>query len=347
MIPKALSPTADLRETSEEPLVALARERDEAAVRELVRRLNPRLFRVARGVVATDVEAEEVLQEAYLAAFSRLDQFRGEARFSTWITRIVLNAAGMHKRRSRPHEEYDTVAEDQAGERGVLAFPGAGSDGPEAALGRSQLRGVLEAVVSELPPELRLVFLLREAEGLSVLTIARDLQLNPVTVKTRLFRARRRLRAALEARLHGGFEAVFPFDGMRCAGMADRVVESLRRVDACRSVRRREREEALTQCPIGKENDHGTGSFDSHDKTRRRSGACRRPDGNIDDNANHAGAGAEAAERVRGQSVRAAGRHFRHRGGGGSLQRRPHSQPHRRAAVAEPSASGVAHQQPR
>jgi RNA polymerase sigma-70 factor (ECF subfamily) len=228
VIPEALSPTVDLREMREETLVTLARGRDEAAVRELIRRLNPRLFRLARGVVETDAEAEEVLQDAYLSAFSHLHQFRGDARFSTWITRIALNAAGMHKRRSHLHEEYDTVAEDQTGSRRVVAFPGSGPDEPEAALGRSQLRGVLEAVVSELPAELRLVFLLREAEGLSVLAIAGDLQLNPITVKTRLFRARRRLRAALEARLHGGLEAVFPFDGMRCSGMADRVVEGLK-----------------------------------------------------------------------------------------------------------------------
>lgn len=229
MIPNPINhAAADLRQASEEALVALARERDEAAVRELIRRFNPRLFRVARGVVGTDPEAEEVLQDAYLAAFSRLDQFRGDARFSTWMTRIVLNTAGMHKRRSRPHEEYDTVAEDEAGERRVLAFPGSGPDGPEATLGRSQLRRLLEGAIGELPSDLRLVFLLREAEGLSVLTIAQDLQLNPITVKTRLFRARRQLRAALEARLRGGFDAVFPFDGARCAGMADRVVGRLK-----------------------------------------------------------------------------------------------------------------------
>ena len=228
MIPKALSLTEDLRESSEEALVALARARNEAAVRELIRRLNPRLFRVARGLLDSDAEAEEVLQEAYLAAFGRLDAFRRDARFSTWVTRIVLNAAGMHKRRSRPHEEYDTVAEGSGGERRVLAFPGSGPDSPEAALGRSQLRQLLEGAVGELPPELRLVFLLREAEGMSVLAIARDLALNPITVKTRLFRARRDLRAALEAQLQGGFEAVFPFDGARCAGMAEKVVRRLR-----------------------------------------------------------------------------------------------------------------------
>jgi len=82
--------------------------------------------------------------------------------------------------------------------------------------------------VAALPDDLRLVFLLYETEGMSVLAIARDLSLNPITVRTRLYRARKRLRTALEARLMGGFEAIFPFDGARCAHMADRVVARLR-----------------------------------------------------------------------------------------------------------------------
>lgn len=229
MIPKVLIPAADLRDVGEDHLVAQARIKDEAAVRELIRRCNPRLFRVARGMLDSDAEAEEVVQEAYLTAFTRLNEFRGEARFSTWITRITINAAGMQRRRTRRHEEYDTVAEKDIDDAQVVAFPGGGPPGPEAALGRAQTRGFLEAAVSDLPPELRLVFLLREAEGMSVLAIARDLRLNPITVKTRLFRARRRLRSALEAHLHGGFDAVFPFDGARCANMADRVVEAMRR----------------------------------------------------------------------------------------------------------------------
>jgi RNA polymerase sigma-70 factor (ECF subfamily) len=197
-------------------------------VRELIRRLNPRLFRVARGLLDSDAEAEEVLQEAYLAAFTRVGEFRGEARFTTWVTRIVLNAARMRRRGARVMEEYDTVAEDRTAEGRVLAFPGQRAEGPEAELGRAQLRGLLERAVSGLPSDLRLVFLLREAEGLSVLAIARDLRLNPITVKTRLFRARRHLRATLEAQMRGGFEAVFPFDGARCSGMADRVMAELR-----------------------------------------------------------------------------------------------------------------------
>lgn len=233
MIPKTLDRTEDLRELGEATLVARAKARDEAAVRELIRRLNLRLYRVARGLMDSDAEAEDLLQEAYLTAFTRLEAFRGDARFSTWVTRILLNAAGMRRRRARLLEEYDTVAEDQTRAGRIFAFPE--TEGPEAALGRSQLRDLVEAAVRELPPELRLVFLLREAEGMSTLAVAHDLRLNPITVKTRLFRARRQLRAKLEAQMHGGFEAVFPFDGARCTGMADRVTAALQGAGHLRS----------------------------------------------------------------------------------------------------------------
>lgn len=207
-------------------LVAAARARDEAAIRELVRRMNPRLFRIARGILPTDAEAEEAVQEAYLAAFTRLDSFRGEARFSTWITRITINAARMQVRRPRPEKDQETVTDDLASSADVLAFPGV--ETAEAGTGRHEVRALLEEALARLPPDLRLPFLLHEAEGQPILAIARDLGLNPITVRTRLFRARRRLRAALEARLRGGFETVFPFDGARCARMADRVVAALR-----------------------------------------------------------------------------------------------------------------------
>lgn len=217
----------DLADANEADLVAAAREKDEASVRELIRRMNPRLFRVARGIAASDAEAEEVVQEAYLAAFTRLDTFRAEARFSTWITRIALNAALMRARKARPHETYDTVTEIERASDTVLPFPGSGTDQPDTALGKRQVRDLLERAVAELPENLRLVFLLREAEGMTTRAIARDLSLNPVTVKTRLFRARLRLRRSIERRLSGGFDAIFPFGGARCAAMADRVVAAI------------------------------------------------------------------------------------------------------------------------
>jgi RNA polymerase sigma-70 factor (ECF subfamily) len=212
--------------TPEAVLVRSAREGSEAAVRELTRRLNPRLFRVARGIVSSDAEAEDVVQEAYLAGFAKLDSFREEASFTTWITRIAINEAKMQRRRDRPNEVYDTVAEDDASH--ILAFPGQDGESIETTIGRAQIRAITEKAVADLPPDLRLVFILRETEGLTTAEAAKALHINPVTVKTRLFRARRRLRTSLEEQARGGFEAIFPFDGQRCVHMADQVVVALK-----------------------------------------------------------------------------------------------------------------------
>lgn len=229
MIPYIAPKTSPgLQEAREADLITLARQRQEAAVRELIRRLNPRLFRVARGMLDSDAEAEEVVQEAYLAAFTRLDQFRGEAAFATWVTRITINAARMRLRAPARPEPYDTVNEAEPASAAVLPFPNPSSETAEMTLGRHELRRMLEEVVADLPPDLRLVFLLREAESLSILQIARDLSLNPITVKPRLFRARRRLRRALEGRLKGGFDTVFPFDGARCQRLTGSVLDQLK-----------------------------------------------------------------------------------------------------------------------
>lgn len=212
---------------SEAALVEAARLQDEAAVRELIRRLNGRLFRIARGLMSSDAEAEEVVQDAYLAAFTHLDGFRNAARFSTWITRITLNCAAMRLRKERSLQQYDTVTETALPSAEVVPFPGRSTESTEAAIARIQTRALIEAAVGELPSDLRLVFLMHEAAGMDVRDIARDLSLPLGTVKTRLMRARRRLRRAISEHIHGGFEAIFPFAGDRCARMADRVMALL------------------------------------------------------------------------------------------------------------------------
>ncbi len=80
-------------ELSDEDLVRMARERDEAAVRAITKRYNRRLFRIARSILRNDAEAEDVVQETYVRAFTGLDMFRGDAAFGTWITRIAMNEA--------------------------------------------------------------------------------------------------------------------------------------------------------------------------------------------------------------------------------------------------------------
>jgi len=214
---------------TDEDLIALARKQDDSAVRELVKRHNRRLFRIARGVVRDDNDAEDIVQETYVRAFTGLDRFRGEAAFSTWLTRIALNEAYGRLRRKRATvdiADIDAVGDAQGGQ--VIMFPlSPGQPSPEAETGREQVRRILERAVDRLPEPFRMVFILRDIEDLSTEDAAALLAIKPETAKTRLFRARRLMRAELKKALSPNFSEVFPFAGQRCLRMADRVIERL------------------------------------------------------------------------------------------------------------------------
>ncbi|CAN7693784.1 RNA polymerase sigma factor [Aminobacter sp. LjRoot7] len=220
----------DLDGHRDEELVALARQGGENAIRALIKRNNQRLFRVARAVTRDDAEAEDVVQEAYVRAFTRLDSFKGDALFSTWLTKIALNEAITRIRKRRPVaelEELDIAAAANGGQ--VIMFPTSLTPpGADAELGRWQVRALLEQAIDELPAAFRIVFILRDVEEMSIDETAVQLAIKPETVKTRLFRARKLMRAAIEKRLSSGFAELFPFNGWRCERMADRVVERLR-----------------------------------------------------------------------------------------------------------------------
>lgn len=220
----------DLDGRRDEELVALARQGGENAIRALIKRNNQRLFRVARAIMRDDAEAEDVVQEAYVRAFTRLDSFKGDAMFSTWLTRIALNEALTRARKRRPVaelEELDIAAAANGGQ--VIMFPTSLTPpGADAELGRRQVRALLEQAIDELPAAFRIVFILRDVEEMSIDETATQLALKPETVKTRLHRARKLMRAAIEKRLSSGFAELFPFNGARCERMADQVVERLR-----------------------------------------------------------------------------------------------------------------------
>jgi RNA polymerase sigma-70 factor (ECF subfamily) len=185
-----------------------------------VQRHNRRLFRTARGIVRDDAEAEDIVQETYVRAFTNLTAFRGEAGIATWLTRIAMNEALGRLRRRRPRADLAEL--ETGGDARVVLFPA--PPGPEAEAGRSEVRHLLEACIDALPGPQRMVLILRDIEGLSAEATAAQLGIRPETVKTRLHRARRRLRVALAARVAGSFADLYPFDGARCAGMADLVV---------------------------------------------------------------------------------------------------------------------------
>jgi len=186
----------------------------------LMRRHNPRIYRVARAIVKDEAEAEDVMQQAYVNAYAHLSQFAGRARFSTWLTRIaVYEALARARRRQRlePIEE-DTVA-DEGETRGLAAK---GADPEQQALA-GELRVLLESAIDALPEAFRSAFVLREVEGLSTAEAAECLGINEETVKTRVHRARGRLRETLYRTAGLASALVFPFHYPRC----DRVVDAV------------------------------------------------------------------------------------------------------------------------
>jgi len=185
---------------------------DTALFEVLMRRYNQRLYRAARAIVRDDREAEDVMQDAYVRAYEHLAQFAGEARFSTWLTRIAVHEALARVRRRGRFVDLEEV---------MPAVPSP-ARGPEQRAADGELRRVLEAAIDELPDVYRCAFMLREVEGLSTAETGECLDIPPETVKTRLHRARGLLRRSLEARL-GEAATVFQFGFARC----DRVVAAV------------------------------------------------------------------------------------------------------------------------
>lgn len=208
-------------------LVVLARSGHREAFRHLMQKCNQRLFRTARAVLNDDAEAEDALQEAYLKAFGALQAFRGEAAVTTWLTRIVLNECYARLRRRHPTVDLDQVdaARDDAR---VLQFPTRfGMEDPANAASRLQMRGLIENAIAALPESFRVVFVMRDVEECSIEETAEALGILPETVKTRLHRARRQLRVALEASVASSLGDAFPFLGPRCARLTDTVMQRL------------------------------------------------------------------------------------------------------------------------
>ena len=206
----------------------LAKEGHRSAFRVIIQRCNQRLFRVARSIMRDDNEAEDVLQETYDRAFAKFDTFRGEAGLFTWLTRIAINEARGRLRSRRRTVELDQVELAQSEGAQVFIFPsGQVSPDPEAEAARAQMRRLIEDAVDDLPDAFRIVFVMRDLDQLSVEETAASLELPAATVKTRLHRARRQLRSALDKKLASTLKEAFPFLGARCQRITDNVLERL------------------------------------------------------------------------------------------------------------------------
>jgi len=202
---------------SDEDLVREVQQGETALFEVLMRRYNPRLYRVVMAIVRDDRDAEDVMQQAYLSAFLHLDQFEGRASFATWLTRIAVHEALHRAQKRRPMVSLDEPGDGATTTMDTLRS--AGRD-PEQELLSKEAAGILEAVVTAMPDAFRHVFMLREVEGLSTLETAECLGINEDTVKTRLHRARRHMRRQLTTQMDAAAPAAFQFHARRC----DRVV---------------------------------------------------------------------------------------------------------------------------
>jgi RNA polymerase sigma-70 factor (ECF subfamily) len=181
----------------ESQLVAQSREGDTAAFNELVRRYERKIFRLAQHITQNREDAEDVLQETFLKAYEHLDQFKGDAKFYTWIVRIAVNQALMKLRRRKTDKSVSIDETIDTGEDTVTREIAAWDEDPEQRFSREELGGILDNAVDSLEPLYRSVFVLRDIEELSTEETAEALGLSIPAVKSRLLRARLQLREKL------------------------------------------------------------------------------------------------------------------------------------------------------
>jgi|SRR5690242_16469379 len=218
------------------PDIELARrigKRDHRAFQVMMRRYNQMLFRVARSILKDDAEAEDAVQEAYMLAYRAIESFRGEAKLSTWLVRIVANEsiARLRKRKRGAeviHLDGDAASEDNREE----SMNESTLERPEGATLRAETRRLLEAKIDELPDSFRTVFVLRAVEEMSVEEAAAALDIPEATVRTRFFRARGLLRESLSREIDLAHADAFGFAGMRCDRIIANVTARLEALDA-------------------------------------------------------------------------------------------------------------------
>ncbi len=190
----------------------------------LMRRYNQRLYRVARSILRDESEAEDVMQQAYVNAYSHLAQFAGRAKFSTWLTRIAVHEALARARRRARSKGIDSMSDE---DDDPSAMPRDERPDPEKQAQVTELRRLLESAIDGLPAPYRSVFILREAEGLATTEVAECLDISEETVRTRLHRARALLRRRIYESTGATSSSAFAFHLSRCDRVVTRVIVQL------------------------------------------------------------------------------------------------------------------------
>lgn len=207
----------------DDELVARVHAGDLTAFEDVMRRYNQRLYRVARAIVQDDLAAEDVMQQAYIQAFTHLDQFAGRSRLSTWLTRITIHEALGQRRKAAQRSKVEDAAQGASMPEVHAQLPD-----PEAQAYAAELRRLMESSIDALPEAYRVVFICRDVEGLSTLETAESLEIGEEAVKTRLHRARAMIRRDLFAKAGGASAGAFAFHLSRCETIVRRVIAHIR-----------------------------------------------------------------------------------------------------------------------
>lgn len=215
--PESLSHSALPLEISDEQAVARALAGDAGGFELLMRRHNRRVYRATRAILKRDDEAEDVMQDAYVRAFEHLAEFRGDASFGTWVSRIAVYEALARVRREQRFRAPNLPVEE------ATAVLPESDRNPEQLVNDQQLRGVLEQAIDALPDDFRSVFVLRAVEQMSGAETAECLGIPEETVKTRLHRAKHKLQELVVQSMDANFQHAYEFHLSRC----DRVVKSV------------------------------------------------------------------------------------------------------------------------
>ena len=211
----------------EAELVRRALARDDMAFRTIMERHNRRLYRIARSILRNDSEAEDVVQQAYVNAFTHLGGFRGDSSLATWLSRITMNEALGRLRRERSAIDLE-IFEAQQSEAQIIKFPHTvTSADPERTMAQREILQLVERATDKLPEIFRIVFMTRVIEGMSIEETGNLLDLPFDTVKTRLHRARRLVREELDKQIGPVLMDAFPFAGRRCERMTNAVLHRL------------------------------------------------------------------------------------------------------------------------
>ncbi len=209
---------------SDEAIIGRILQGETDAYEVIMRRYNQRLFRIARSFVPDEEESEDVVQEAYIKAYEQLSRFEFRSRFSTWLIRILINEALAHVRHRRRFTPLAPDLPREAGNGHMHEELLLNRETPADKLMNAELKEILEKAVDGLPEKYRVVYMMREIEGMSVAETSESLAISETNVKVRCSRAKEMLRETISGLYQG---EVFEFNLVRCDRIVRHVLERI------------------------------------------------------------------------------------------------------------------------